>query len=79
MSDEHLLGGASSAPEGPFNVLCVDGPLEGKRYVFTKRSRQGVIIWLGPKNGYPYRAVQDDDGTWYYVYADSIDDDFPLP
>lgn len=57
-----------------FHALCVDGPVEGDPYALHHK---GEVIWLGPRPGHPYRAVEDDDGIWYYVYADAVDDDLP--
>lgn len=70
------LGGAISAWNPKLaNALCIDGPLEGSRWSLHRMS---PISWLGPRPGHPYRPVEDEDGTWVYVYADSVDDDLPF-
>lgn len=61
-------------PSVQHQALCIDGPYEGQYYALRLKD---PVAFLGPLPGHPYRAVEDDDGTYYYVYADSLDD-FPL-
>lgn len=69
------LGGADY-DLGQRHAICIDGPLAGGNWALL---RNRPIAWLSEHPAHPYRAVEDEAGIWWYVYADSIDDDLSCP